>query len=87
VKDQELQNILTVDDNEAAERATTRMIRRMGYLCAGVSGGEEGLERLQREHFDIVLSDIAMTRMNGIEFMHKAKVYSWTGRPKRVGRR
>jgi len=31
------------------------------------------LERLQREDFDIVISDIAMTGMNGLEFMNKAK--------------
>jgi PAS domain S-box-containing protein len=73
MKDQEPQSILIVDDDKAVERATTRMISRMGYSCAGVSSGEEGLERLQREHFDIVLSDIAMTGMNGVEFMHKAK--------------
>ena len=73
MKDQKLQGILIVDDDEAVENVTTRMIRSMGYSCAAVSSGEEGLERLQREDFDIVLSDIAMSGMNGLEFMNKAK--------------
>ncbi|MBW1796706.1 MAG: two-component system response regulator, partial [Deltaproteobacteria bacterium] len=40
MKDQELQGILIVDDDEAVEEVTTRMIRRMGYSCAAVSSGE-----------------------------------------------
>ena len=73
MKDQELQGILIVDDDEAVEEVTTRMIRRMGYSCAAVSSGEKALENLQEENFDIVISDIAMTGMNGLEFMNKAK--------------
>ena len=73
MKDQELQNILVVDDDEVVEEVTTSMIRRMGYSCAAVSSGEKALERLQRENFDIVISDIVMTGMNGVEFMNKAK--------------
>jgi CheY-like chemotaxis protein len=73
MKDQELQGILIVDDDKAVEEVTTLMIRRMGYACTAVSSGEKAMERLQKENFDIVLSDIEMTGMNGVEFMNKAK--------------
>jgi PAS domain S-box-containing protein len=72
MKDQEPQSILVVDDEEALAKLIGRIVRGMGHSCSVVSSGEEGLERLQRDEFDIVLSDISMTGMNGVEFMKKA---------------
>jgi PAS domain S-box-containing protein len=73
MKEQEPQSILIVDDDEKVRNVTIRMVLKMGYPCLGASSGEEGLARLQREGVDIVISDIAMTGMNGVEFMNKAK--------------
>ncbi|MBW1796566.1 MAG: PAS domain S-box protein [Deltaproteobacteria bacterium] len=73
MKEQTSPRILVVDDDESVRKTTTRMILRMGYPRDAVSSGEEALEKLQRERFDIVVSDIAMEGMNGLEFMEKAK--------------
>ena len=73
MKEQEPQSILIVDDDEKVRNVTIRMVLKMGYPCLGASSGEEGLARLQREGVDIVISDIAMTGISGVEFMNKAK--------------
>ena len=73
MKEQAPQRILVVDDDEPGRKATTRMILKMAYPCDAVSSGEEALEKLQREHFDIVLSDIKMEGMTGLELMKRAR--------------
>ena len=73
MKEQTSPRILVVDDDESVRKTTVAFILKMGYPCDAVSSGEEALERLQREHFDIVVSDIAMEGMNGLEFMKRAK--------------
>ncbi|NVM20887.1 MAG: response regulator [Desulfobacterales bacterium] len=73
MKARQLQKILIVDDDQQVRKATTRLIAWMGYPCFSVSSGEEALERLQTEHFDIAISDISMEGMNGLELMKEAK--------------
>ena len=73
MKEQEQQSILVVDDDEAVAQLTRRMLHAMGHSCTVASGGKEALTRLQKDNFDIVLSDITMAGMNGLELMKKAK--------------
>ena len=73
MKAQEPQRILIVDDDEQVRKITTHMVFNMGCPCLAVSSGEEGLARLAKGHFDIVLSDIAMEGINGISFMKQAR--------------
>ncbi|HID29076.1 MAG TPA: response regulator, partial [Desulfobacterales bacterium] len=73
MKEKEPQSILVVDDDEAVAELTRRMLQAMGHSCTVVPGGKEGLGRLEKDNFDIVLSDITMTGMNGLEFMKNAK--------------
>ena len=47
MKEQEPQSILVVDDDEAVAQLTRHMLRAMGHSCTVVSGGKEGLQRLQ----------------------------------------
>jgi two-component system response regulator FlrC len=44
-----------------------------GYQTASASGGEEALDLLSKERFDLLLSDVMMPRMNGLELLREAR--------------
>ncbi|MEO7659521.1 MAG: EAL domain-containing protein [Pyrinomonadaceae bacterium] len=63
-------NILIVDD-DLAVRGLLCAILSEKYECVSVGSAEEALSRLQNESFDLVISDINMGEMSGIELVSK----------------
>jgi len=59
--------ILLVEDNKVNQMVATSILKKVGYNATVVSNGEEALEILQREHFDLVLMDCHMPVMDGYE--------------------
>ncbi|MBF0161853.1 MAG: response regulator [Magnetococcales bacterium] len=59
--------ILLVEDMVDNQRLATLLLQRAGYDISVANNGREGLERLQKECFDLVLMDINMPVMDGIE--------------------
>ena len=65
--------ILVVDD-EASIRATVREIFEFeGHTVAEAKDGQDALRKLGEEAFDVVLCDVKMPRMDGIEVLQQAK--------------
>ena len=65
--------VLIVDDEvELVETLVTRL-RRRDILAVGVSTGREALESLSTESFDVVLVDVKMPGMSGIELLREIK--------------
>ena len=62
-------SILVVDDESIIRQLLVRTISRDGYSVSEASDGVAALEVLQKSHFDIVVSDIKMPRMNGMELL------------------
>ena len=60
-------NILLADDEELGRSVTTALLQRRGHCVTAVESGADLLEALQRQKFDIVLSDISMPDMDGME--------------------
>lgn len=60
-------SILVVDDNQIAREVMETLLARMGYRCTAVASGEEALQLLQEQTFDLVLMDCMMPSMSGIE--------------------
>lgn len=58
--DESLGRILIADDEPLFLRTTSQLLTKAGYECVGVPDGTTALERLHREHFDLVLSDLNM---------------------------
>lgn len=52
--------ILIADDEPLYLRTTSQLLTKAGYDCIGVPDGTTALDRLRREHFDLVLSDLNM---------------------------
>ena len=68
--------ILAVDDEPALTKAVVRLLRPIGHLVAMASSGEEALEKLATEPFDVVLSDVGMgAGMNGWELARVAGAF------------
>lgn len=61
--------VLVVDDDEGVRRMLSVMLKREGYLVTSVSGGKEALNALDRSRYDVVLSDVRMPDMDGLELL------------------
>ena len=59
--------MLIVDDSEWSRAIAAALAHRSGHLTVEVGSGEEALERFGRERFDLVLLDVLMPRMDGLE--------------------
>ena len=60
-------SILLADDSPVNQKVGLRMLERIGYRADVVSNGLEALEALQRQRYDVVLMDVQMPEMDGIE--------------------
>jgi CheY-like chemotaxis protein len=61
--------VLVVDDEEVVHASLRKVLSRRGYQVEAVFSAQEGLERLAERRFDLVITDLMMPEMNGIELM------------------
>lgn len=65
--------ILLVDDDQDSRRHVANFLRDLGHAVIECSDGDEALNRFQREDFPMVLSDIKMPTMSGLELLKNIK--------------
>lgn len=58
---------LVVDDNEDIRDVFCRLVERAGHVAVTAGDGQEAVDVLQRESFDVMLLDLTMPRMNGVD--------------------
>ena len=63
--------ILVAEDDEAMRAYLARALHNAGYDVVAVDRGTHALPYLQNEHFDLLLSDIVMPEMDGIELAQR----------------
>ncbi len=66
-----LGNILVVDDDEAVRHMLSHLLTREGYLVHSAASGREALDSLDKAPTDIVLCDVRMKGMDGLELLDK----------------
>ncbi|MBS1752950.1 MAG: sigma-54 dependent transcriptional regulator [Ferruginibacter sp.] len=66
-------NILIIDDEKSIRKTLTEILSYEGYKIDEAGDGEEGLKKFSEKEYDVVLCDIKMPKMDGIEFLDKAK--------------
>ena len=65
-------DILIIDDEKAIRKALTEILSAEGYKTEEAGDGEEGLKKFKERTYDVVLCDIKMPKLDGIEFLQKA---------------
>jgi DNA-binding NtrC family response regulator len=64
-------SILVVDDERGQREILDTILKREGYLVAVVPGAREALERLDGEEYDIILTDLKMQGISGMELLER----------------
>jgi len=65
--------ILLVDDEASILSSLKRLLRPKGYTLITAESGAEGLQRLEENAVDLIISDMRMPEMTGAQFLGKAK--------------
>ena len=68
--------ILVVDDESEMRVALETTLKREGYQPVCVEDGKKAWERIQDETFDLIVSDVKMPRMDGVELLRAVKQHS-----------
>ena len=68
-----MKKILVVDDNLMMRKLIVNLFRNEGYEFEEASDGIEALELIDHEAFDLVITDIIMPKMEGIELIIQAR--------------
>lgn len=68
-----MSNILIIDDEKAIRKTLSEILSYEGYKIDEASDGEEGLKKFREKSYDVVLCDIKMPKLDGIEFLDKSR--------------
>jgi CheY-like chemotaxis protein len=66
---------LVVDDNEDIRDVFCRLVERAGHSATTATDGQDAVETLERESFDVMLLDLTMPRMNGVDVVRWIKAH------------
>jgi DNA-binding NtrC family response regulator len=64
--------LLIIDDEKAIRKTLTEILSFEGYKVEEAADGEEGLKKFREKNFDVVLCDIKMPKIDGLDFLQKA---------------
>ena len=67
--------LLIVDDDPALRDMLSQLLGLSGHACDTACDGQEGLERIAAREYDVVVSDISMPRMGGLQLLREARPY------------
>ena len=69
--------ILVVEDVNFLQKAMKEVLEDAGFEVLTASNGEEGLERALKKHPDLIILDILMPKMNGMDMLKQLRQDSW----------
>ena len=65
--------VLVVDDEEAIRNLLQQVLQEEAYEVVSAANGREAMTIFGREHFDLIIADIVMPEMDGVEMLLEAK--------------
>ncbi len=65
--------VLYVEDNDTVRKDTAELLKEFFHQVETAANGEEGLEKFKKGKFDLIITDINMPKMNGIEMIKEIK--------------
>lgn len=66
-------SLLVVDNDPAHARAMTESLERVGYRCTVATTGPEGAKLIERDTFDLVITDMVMNEIDGMQILALAR--------------
>jgi PAS domain S-box-containing protein len=73
-------SVLLVEDHEINRKLAEIMLQRLGYRCTLAEDGQQALDRLAQERFDVVLMDVMMPVMDGLSALRQLRALEAQGR-------
>lgn len=64
-------HILVVEDGTSLRRLLRQLLERLDYNVTTAANGREGIERYREQEFDLVITDLFMPEMDGLELIQK----------------
>jgi DNA-binding response OmpR family regulator len=68
--------ILLVDDEESVQKLLTYPLEREGFRVVQARNGEEALERFEADHVDLIVLDLMLPRVDGLEVCRRVRASS-----------
>src|SRR3990172_3613498 len=68
-----MSRILVIDDDDAVRESMQRMLRGAGYTVQTAASGEEGLAMARGGAFDVILSDMRMPGISGVDVLRQLR--------------
>ena len=68
-----MSRVLVVDDEPAIRKVVRDALEREGHEVAAASDGADALEQFEKERFDLVITDLAMPRVGGLELVQEIR--------------
>lgn len=62
-------NILVIDDEELIVRTLSKLLEKNGYSVLVAKNGQDALAMVEEESFDLIVADIRMPGINGVEII------------------
>lgn len=69
----ETAHVLVVDDEGAIRYSVSKTLQRVGYTVNEAASGEEALDVMKKQRYDVVLTDIRMPGLTGVELLRRIK--------------
>src|SRR5690606_15302438 len=66
-------SVLIIDDDEGHAQAVAESLERVGCECTTASTGRRGAELIEEQNFDVVITDLRMDDVDGLEIVRKTK--------------
>jgi two-component system response regulator HydG len=66
--------VLVVDDEEPHAAAVAESLERIGYDCEVATNGRAGVQKIENEDFDVIVTDLKMDDIDGLALLRKAKL-------------
>ncbi|WP_455241721.1 sigma-54-dependent transcriptional regulator [Petrachloros mirabilis] len=71
-----MEKILVVDDEKSLREVMSIMLKRAGYAVTEAADGEEAIGQVNKEIFDLVITDLRMPRADGMDVLKAVKSFS-----------
>ena len=65
--------LLIVEDEKTALKNLQHVMKKEGYEVTGTLSGPNALQLLEKEEFDVVLTDLKMEKVDGVEVLEKSR--------------